>query len=372
MARLHDLEARVAQARTATECRDALIELANQHAAEFRNREGLRAARNALNIARAHDDPVGVGRALAAATLCHYQRGDYASAVASGLDAIDAYASEDPGGRSSALRSIALALCSVEAHPLAEAAARRAVEDAVQAADPERGALARAVLAIILGERGRFGEARAVFREAAAMHRTLGDTQRLKKVVSNIGHTHRRQANASEAAGRAPQARRHWRQALRLYRVALRIGDGVADEEIIRGAMAECHFRLGELDDAESQVRLALAQGVTSPVVVAPCRLWESHILEARGDLRAAERACARAREAAEMMEPSGILVECLRTQSHLNDLMGRFETAADLERRAREVALEREAQLTRMRQELAPLWDRCTAAPLAGNRRAA
>ena len=107
---VRELEARVHEAKTAGECLAALLDLANLHAAEFRNREGLRSAREALNIARTRNDTVGVGRALAAATLCHYQRGDYVSAVATGLDAVTAYADADRPGRSTALQSIALAL----------------------------------------------------------------------------------------------------------------------------------------------------------------------------------------------------------------------------------------------------------------------
>src|SRR5881628_1584609 len=74
---VRELEARFTQAKSAGECLAALLDLASLHAAEFRNLEGLRSARQALNIARARRDTVAVGRALAAATLCHYQRGDY-------------------------------------------------------------------------------------------------------------------------------------------------------------------------------------------------------------------------------------------------------------------------------------------------------
>ena len=45
---VRELEARVHQAKTAGECLAALLDLANLHAAEFRNREGLRSAREAV------------------------------------------------------------------------------------------------------------------------------------------------------------------------------------------------------------------------------------------------------------------------------------------------------------------------------------
>ena len=356
---VRDLEARLTQAKSAGECLAALLDLANLHAAEFRNREGLRSAREALNIARARRDTVAIGRALAAATLCHYQRGDYLSAVATGLDAVAAYADADRPGRSSALQSIALALHCVKATELAEVTAHRAVADAVESDDVLREGHARSVLGVILADRGRHRDARREFRTAAARYRREGDEICLKKATTNIGHTYRYQGNADAEGGRAGLAQMRWKQARRVYETALRMLTTDADDAIVLGALAECECRMGLLPEALAHVESALARTTNMPMIEAPCRVWQARILQAAGDLKGAERACERARDAAQHLEHGEALTTCLHLQSHLNDLQGRFETAQDLERRAKEVALERDAALGQVREQLAALWAR-------------
>ena len=355
---VRDLEAKLTQAKTAGECLAALLDLASLHAAEFRNREGLRNAREALNIARARRDTVSIGQALASATVCHYQRGDYLAAVATGLDAVAAYSDTDLPGRSSALQSIALALHCVNDGELAQVTARRAVDDAREAGDGIREANARSVLGVILCERGQHKPARREFRAAGALYRSSGDIIRLKKATANIGHTYRHQAAALQAAGKDNAAAAQWKLARRVYQIALALRATEADDAIVLGALAECECRLGRLDAARTQIEQALSKPVDSAIIRAPCHLWHARVLKGLGDLKGAERACVRARDAAQQMEHGGILAECLRVQSELNDLQGRFETAQDLEKRAREVTLERDAALTELRRQLASLWE--------------
>ena len=358
-----ELERRLVQASSAMECLAALLDLAQHHASAFQNREGLRAAREALNIARVRGDSLSIGRALGTATVCHYQRGDYVSAVAAGLDAVEAYAEGDLPGRSQAFQSIALALLSVRACELAETVCVRAVADASEGADAQREAGARSVHGVVLTDRGRFNPARREFRSAAATYRRLGDRVRLKKTISNLGHTYRKQADAEERAGRA-QARFYLKQALRVYRIALETGPSDADDAIILGGISECHCRMGNLEEARAEVAraLALAREVGSPVILAPCQLWESHILKAMGELDAASRACERAVEASEQLEHDDILVTALHAHAAIEDLRGHFERANDLEQRARRLALERETLLARVREQMGPLWERYTA----------
>lgn len=358
-----DIERRLAQATSAMECLAALLDLAQHHAGAFRNREALRAAREALNIARVRGDTLSVGRALGIATVCHYQRGDYVSAVASGLDAVEAYAEGDLRGRCDAFQSIALALLSVQAYDLAQAIAVRAVDDAKRGGDAQREAGARSVHGVILADRGRFNSARREFRAAAATHRLMRDPARLKKSIANLGHTYRKQADAEERAGRA-QSRFYLKQALRVYRVALETGGSDADDAIILGGIAECLCRMGDLVDAHAQISraLALAREVACPAVLAPCELWESHILKAMGELDAASKACERAALNAAELEHGDILVTCLLAHSSIEDLLGHFERGNDLEKRARRLAREREDLLARVREEMGPLWNRYTA----------
>src|SRR5438128_6291545 len=67
-----------------------LLEIAAHQAATFHNADALQAAREAAVIARGRADTLSLASALCTAALSHYQNGDFVSAVALGLDAIDA------------------------------------------------------------------------------------------------------------------------------------------------------------------------------------------------------------------------------------------------------------------------------------------
>ncbi|HET7731229.1 MAG TPA: tetratricopeptide repeat protein [Usitatibacter sp.] len=354
---VHDIEKRLLQPAGAGDRVAALLELAAAHASAFRSKEGLRAAREALVAARAQGDGVSVGHALSIATVCHFQRSDYVAAVATGLDAVEAYAEDDVCGRSNALQSIALALFNVGAHDVASTAALRAIRDANACGEPGREAAARSVLGLILNQREEFNAARREFRQAAAIHRREGDLVKLKKSTINLAHTYRYQGHKAARGGAAPQARFYWTQACRVYRIALDTGNAPPDDAIILGSLAECELRLGRTGQALAASTRALQQGVECPMILAPCLLWHGEVLQALGQLKAAERACEQACHAADRLEHDEIHVRARHMLSKLCDLQGRFQDAADHERRSLELAADRAAFLARVREDLEPLW---------------
>ena len=359
--KVRELEARLIQAQSAAECLIVLVELAETHANTHRNREGLRCAREALNIARARGDLIAAGRSLCVAARCHYQRGDYVAAAAAGFDAVQAFGSDDHGGRSSALRHVALALLAVESFDLAENMAQRATDDAVQCGDAAAEACARSVLGLILVHRARFAGARRRFREAAAIQRRLGETAKLKRSTIQIGHGYRAQANEVAQRGEAECARMLWRQAIRVYRVSIRTGASPSEDALALAAIAECECRLGNPAGALEALHTAHehSAGGLAPEVRARCHLWESHALKALGKIDAARLAAENARSAAEQLDHDLILAECLKAESELSDLCGRFESAHDLESRAERVILERSAAFAGAREELMQLMAR-------------
>ena len=370
---IRDLEARLIQAKTASECLSALLDLADAHADENRSLEGLRKAREALNIARVQRDTISIGRALAAAALCQYQRNDYLSAVATGLDAVEACADQDLAGRSSALQSVALALHAVKADEMARVTASHAVDDARRAHDTLREASARSVLGVVLSDMGLHKDARREFRGAAAAYRRGDEPARLMRTTANIGHTYRHQGEAYAAAGKIGTAAVQFKQARRVYEIALALaGSTDADRALVLGAIAECECRLGDHPAAQLAIESALGLGVQNPAVQAPCHLWHSRIRLAQHDLKGAERACEAACRAAQALEQGDLLAACLQHQSQLNDLQGRFETAHDLERRAQEVTLAREAEQASVREQLAQVWDQEALARGRGQAKAA
>ena len=350
-----ELEARLLQASEEEGRLAILLELARAHAAAFRNREGLRAAREALSIARRRGDALAIGRALSTATLCHYQRGDYVAAVATGLDAVEAYADGDLGGRSRALQSIALALFSVDAFAGAESAARRAVDDARAAKDPDREAYAGNVLGYIICDRGHFNEARRLFRYSAHYFRLSGDVLRLKKSTSYLGHAYRRQGNMLERGGHMGQARIEWGRAISVYRIAAGIAVHEADDAFIVGEMAECQCRLGRFQEAYATIASAieLARAVNNVQVLANCHLWEGHSLEGMGELEAAERAFDRAVRAAAPLEYDAVLSNALRALAAIVARRGDGDRASLVLAGATAAQDARTAFFTRVRTEL-------------------
>ena len=350
-----ELEARLLQASEEEGRLAILLELARAHAAAFRNREGLRAAREALSIARRRGDALAIGRALSTATLCHYQRGDYVAAVATGLDAVEAYADGDLGGRSRALQSIALALFSVDAFAGAESAARRAVDDARAAKDPDREAYAGNVLGYIICDRGHFNEARRLFRYSAHYFRLAGDVLRLKKSTSYLGHAYRRQGNVLERGGHMGQARIEWGRAISVYRIAAGIAVHEADDAFIVGEMAECQCRLGRFQEAYATIASAieLARAVNNVQVLANCHLWEGHSLEGMGELEAAERAFDRAVKAAAPLEYDAVLSNALRSLAAIVARRGDGDRASLVLAGATAAQDARTAFFTRVRTEL-------------------
>lgn len=358
---VRELEARLIQGKSAVECLGVLISLADLHAATFRNREGLRCAREALNIASARGDKLSAGRAFAAAMRCHHQRGDYAAAVAAGLDAVEAFGDADLPARSGALQGLAQALLAVEAFDLAGDVARRAAADAAASGNPVVDASARTVLGTLLMIGDRFHEARRCFREAGAIQRRLGDTLPLKRSAASIAHGYLAQANEALQQGDAPRARLLWRHAIRVFRITVATGFSPLEDALAQAGIAECEWRLDNPNEALAAALdgLAFANQSRSPLALAHCHLWESHALRDLGKLDAARRACERARDAAEQLEHDRVLAECLKAESRLNDLAGRFESAQDLEMRAERVGVEREAFLARIRDEVARMWTR-------------
>jgi tetratricopeptide (TPR) repeat protein len=215
----------------------------------------------------------------------------------------------------------------------------------------------------VLARSGSFSAARREFRQAGAVYGRRGDDARVKKITANLGDSYREQGNAEDAWGHGPQARFYWKQALRVYRVALGLGDGDAIDALLLAGIAECELRLGDPLAAQAFVAMALEAAGDCPSLLAPCHLWESQVLKALGELKAAERAGERARRAAEHLEHGDMLARCLLAQSAIADQQGRVETAADLAKRAREIAADRAALMAEVRGQLAQLWHRYTGA---------
>ena len=304
-------------------------------------------------LLQAEGDRVGVLLDLA---VRHHDRGNHIDAVAVGLEAM-AGCADDPRRRSDALRTVARSCFAAEAYDLAATAIERAIADAVAAADPAREARAREVQGTLLMRRGRFREARAQYRLAGRRHRLARDTLAMKRSALSIGHTYRAQGIAAEASHRQDHAQIHFKQALRVYRIALATGESADDDAAIAAAAADCECRRGNFGLARIQIDRALVRAprIESLAVVAEIHLVESRLHRATGELRSAEwageRACAAARPLRD--EP---LIRGLLALASVHDAQGRFERASDIETQAHELSLERERALCEIRRRLAEI----------------
>jgi tetratricopeptide (TPR) repeat protein len=312
-------------------------------------------------LAQAEADRTG---ALLDLMARHQERGKHAAAIAVGLDAVEA-SSADPLERCDALCGIARSLLAAEAHEMAGRVTARAIHDAVTAEDPVREARARELQGLLLSRRHHFQAARQEFRIAGLKHRLARDTLAMKRAAASIGHSYRHQGMAAEASGRVAHADVHYKQALRTYRIAVATGEFAAGDAAIAAAAAECESRRGNFGLARIQLdrALALAPRVEDPSVVAEIHLAECRLLRITGDLRAAEWAGERACVAARTLRDD-TLARSLQALAAVHDAQGRFERASDVEGRSRELLIERHRALTLLREELATLWRRDSAAP--------
>jgi len=294
------------------------------------------------------------------------ERGKHVAAVSVALEAVEAFSSE-PGRRSDALCAVARSLLAAEAWDLSGTVMARAIQDSVTAEDPVREAHAREIQGLLLFRRHQFQAARTEYRIAGLRFRMAQDTLAMKRVARNIGHTYKQQGAAACASGRYPHADVNFRQALRVYRIALATGEYAGDDAAIAAAAADCESRRGNYGLARIQVdrALALLPRVEDLAIVAQVHLAECRLLRTTGDLRAAEWAGERACVAARNL-PDDTLPHALQALSTVHDAQGRFERATDVECRARELLLERQRRLTDLREELSALWRRDTTSPPA------
>ena len=356
--RVREIEMRLLQPVGDADRLGALLEMGAHHADEGHERDGLRAAREALDMAREAHDLRASGRALALAARCHFQKGDALAAVASGLDALEALGADDRITQAHVLRVMALALESFDDAGHAEDAAAQAARLSLGCEATE--AATRETYGRILARRGRGHAAREQLRRAAEIFKRIGDRHDLKRVTAAVADTYRGQGNDAQRMGRDDVARLQWRHAARVYRTALAFSRHAGHDAAILAGLAECESALRDPDAAYEHAALAvtLSEEVQDNATLARARLWESHALQAMSRLQAAERACSHAVAAADAARDEPLLVACLRAHARLNDLLGRFQNGADLEDRARRVAERRRAETARLRAELAPLID--------------
>ena len=321
--------------------------------------ESLRTVGEALRLARRLHDRQAQMQAFCIATVCHYYRGDFVAAVATGLDACVACPDGDRSGRSNALQSVALAFLSVKDLRRAESAARHALRHAADEGNAAVAANSRNVLGLVLSEDSRYDEAYGEFRRARAIFRKLGDAERISAIAVNTGHALRRQGMARELGGDHSGAARRWRRARSVYRTALGAGRPRVGSVMVQAALADCEMRLGGVEaahallvDASRHLRPKDPVRITARI---SCLLGE-----AERRMRSwpdAGRHLRRALESADSIAGDDLASECRECLSRLASDRGLQAEAREWQDAARHERQKQRQALVAFRREMRPLW---------------
>ncbi|APV48396.1 hypothetical protein BWI17_01050 [Betaproteobacteria bacterium GR16-43] len=340
--------------------RDTLVN-AWDFTAAFESRDALRALGEALRLARRLGDARSEAQVLALATQCHYQRGDYVSAVANGLDACATYGRNDLEGRCHAFAGVALAFFSVREFKRAEESARRAIRFATRERESLAEAQARSTLAFILADTGRFEEALSELRRARLRYRKAGDLLRLKKASSNAGHTWRKWGDALAREDDPEGARRCWQRAMRYYRAAFAGQRSRLDDVIILGCLGECALRLGLVPEAAAHLSAAgerLKPKDPTPIL-ATFYLLRGEVEQAQQRWSWAERHLKTALAESDSLENDEVSVGARAALARLYEAQGDAARARQWKAEAKRVAEEQDESLSGFRRQMRPLWDR-------------
>jgi tetratricopeptide (TPR) repeat protein len=321
----------------------------------------LREVGEALRLATRVGDAAGMARAHGIATTCHYYRGDYVAAVASGIDACANGARAGGAVAAKAMLGVALAFSSVGELRRGEQAAARAVRLAASARDPRVEAQAHLILGCVLRDARRVEESLGELRRARAAFRRQGDPERASAAAVNIGHVLLQEAGDLDRQGDSRLAARLWRRAARHYRSALDSGRPRLGAIMVQTALADCEMNLGNRDGARSLLEQAerFLEPRDPATVVARLDYYAGEVARRLGRAEEASGRLHRALEAADGLEGDDLAADIRDALSRLAADLGDAREARRWARAAKADRDRRRALRAEFRRRMRPLWDR-------------
>jgi predicted ATPase/class 3 adenylate cyclase len=294
--------------------------------------EAEQACRLALELSEAAADELGAGRAESSLTMILFQQGRDAEALEAGARALERLEriGESPE-LAGALRSLGQFHWRRGNSAEADAYLRRAIDVAGRVDAPAMRAAAMQDLAIELSQTGHTDDAMATMQDAFEAAKQVGDRVNLQRAYNNYasllvqyGSDLRR---AREVAGEGLELAEKGR------------GEGWLGW--IRNTGAEVSLNLGELDEAEQEVRASIHHAAAAgdqPLVGLASGIL-SWVLLWRGRLDEAKVALGQAREILrELPEPQGDVV-LQRIDGELALALGRGDDALERLRRGASLA---------------------------------
>lgn len=306
-------------------------------------RAGLNLALQARRRAQGLEMGQGELEALNAAATVHLIRGDTIAAVAAAMDACSL--ARRTGNRviyGHAFVSLKISAYNLGACDDVVEALARCAHEAQELGDGGIEMRARLGLGVVLGDKGRFDDARTQFLKALPLAELNREASGPSRVIANLANLHRKRAVDHREAGREAEARHELSEAIRVSRHARRLAaaEGHLAVEIDALGIEGCAQALSgdrELAHALLQASAELGRKSRCPtaVVWVLCELGRNRV--AAGELEAARAAYTEALEVAADTRPSrkiGVACEALAGIDELaaNPVGARFwrERAAD------------------------------------------
>lgn len=279
-------------------------------------KRGLLLAQDANARARASGDKRAELAALNAAARCHSLRNDSINSLAAGIDAAAlARTLGDGVALGHALCAIANTSFTLKLLEECEPFVLRAIDEALNHDDADLESRARQSYGVLLGDLGRFDEARTQLNAAVAAAHRDGRAALLLRVESNLVNVARKEARFFASRGDVASLRRAGRQALAEAAALLermRAQQLQSQDMMLTSLMSEVHALLGDTDIGIVQAAQAMEMASQSRqhASLPPQALRLGEMLRQRGRLAEAFDALQRGLQAAELLRPTFRIAE--------------------------------------------------------------
>lgn len=324
-----------------------------------------------IRLARRLDDRPALALALSLATRCHYLRGDFAAAVATGIDTCNLHAQSGALEQSSALHSVAFALMSIEDFDSAEQAAALALKRAQDGDGALEIAQAHNAIGAVLHMREELEQALTAYARARKGFAALNLDEREAAATANLGQvwqllaaryrSEHRDGAGTRALAESLQTMEEdaWRRARRYFLAALKHQSSGTRSHVIRAEIAECELALGHVEtaramlmEAQRHVRARELQPYASRIT-----MLRGEVERVCGNLNEAEKHMRRALTFADTHGPFDMPVQCREALARVARDRGLHVEAAAL---LADAAAAREARTRAVKalcEAVRPLW---------------
>lgn len=304
-------------------------------------KRGLALALEANHRARAAGDQRAELAALNAAARCHSLRNDAIHSLAAGVDAAALARKLDDGvALGHALCAIVNTSFTFKLLGECEEFVLHAIDEGLKHGDHDLESRARQAYGVLLGDLGRFEEARSQFELSVQAAGRDGRASLLLRVEGSLAHLLRKVARQHADRGEADQLGAAGSRALEEATSVLqraREQRVISVEMNMTGMIGEMHWLLGNVDlgIVETARAMDLAQRSRQPANLPPLALRLASMLRERDRFADAIEVLHRGLNAAETLRPTFRIAELCQEIAEVQALLGETVAATDWHERA-------------------------------------